>query len=135
MITETEAYIGPEDRACHSSRGRTQRTEPMFDGPGTIYIYFTYGMHHMLNVVTGPKGFPAAVLIRGLEDVNGPGRLTKQWGIDKRFNHRPLKKKTGLWIEDRGARIKKTEIAKTPRIGIDYALEWKDKLFRFVLKK
>lgn len=134
MITETEAYVGPHDKACHSSKGRTSRTEPMYDEPGTIYIHFTYGMHYMLNIVTGEKDYPAAVLIRGVEGVVGPGRLTKKFSIDKLLNHKPLGKQTGLWVEDRGVTIRPQQILKTPRIGIDYAGEWKDKLYRFVLK-
>jgi len=135
MITETEAYVGPQDKACHSYKGRTARTEPMYDEPGTIYIYFTYGMHYMLNFVTGAKDYPAAVLIRGVEGIVGPGRLTKALQIDKRFNHRPLRRITGLWVEDRGVIIRPREVLRTPRIGIDYAGEWKDKPYRFVLKK
>ena len=75
MITETEAYIGPHDLASHAARGRTKRTEVMFGEPGTLYLYFVYGMHWMLNVVTGPVGYPAAVLIRAVQDINGPARL------------------------------------------------------------
>mgnify|MGYP001563591623 FL=1 len=76
-ITETEAYVGSHDLACHSSRGKTARNEIMFREAGTIYIYFTYGMHWMLNIVTEEKGFPAAVLIRSTENITGPARLTK----------------------------------------------------------
>src|SRR4051812_28041733 len=85
-IIETEAYIGPHDLACHSSRGRTERNKIMFEEAGTIYIYFTYGMHWMLNIVTEEKDFPSAVLIRGLENVSGPARLTKKLKIDKGLN-------------------------------------------------
>src|SRR3989344_3824994 len=98
-ITEVEAYIGPQDLACHSSRGRTPRCEPMFMEAGTIYIYFTYGMHWMLNIVTEKPDFPSAVLIRGTEQVSGPARLTKRFQIDKTLNGQMLGKKSGLWIE------------------------------------
>ena len=72
IITETEAYVGPNDLASHAARGRTERNAPMFGPPGTFYVYFVYGMHWMLNVVTGPVGYPAAVLIRGIEGIQGP---------------------------------------------------------------
>ena len=98
-ITETEAYVGPHDLACHSSRGKTPRNTPMFAEAGTIYVYFTYGMHWMLNIVTEGKDFPAAVLIRGTENITGPARLTKFFKIDKSLNGKKLGKKTGLWIE------------------------------------
>lgn len=116
MITEVEAYIGPHDKACHASRGRTPRTEAMFGEPGTFYVYFTYGMHWMLNIVTDKKNYPAAVLIRGAIFVNengeprprsrraaflsGPARLTKFLKIDKRFNGQPASGKSGLWLEE-----------------------------------
>jgi DNA-3-methyladenine glycosylase len=76
-ITETEAYVGPDDLASHAAKGRTKRNEPMFGPPGIFYVYFVYGMHWMLNVVTGPVGYPAAVLIGGVKVIIGPGRLRK----------------------------------------------------------
>jgi len=85
MITETEAYRGYEDKACHASRGRTKRNEIMYHSGGKIYIYFVYGMYWMLNIVTGPENNPQAALIRGIEGYSGPGRLTKALGIDKAF--------------------------------------------------
>lgn len=131
-ITETEAYIGPHDLACHSSRGRTTRCEPMFAEAGTIYVYFTYGMHWMLNIVTEEKNYPAAVLIRGTEEVTGPARLTKALKIDKTLNGKSLGKKTGLWIED-GPAVAPKKIARTPRIGVTYAKEgWAEKPYRFI---
>ncbi len=112
-IVETEAYNGPNDLASHASRGLTHRNKVMFSKPGIIYIYFTYGMHYMLNIVTEQKGYPAAVLIRALEPINpnyklqitnfqtnGPAKLTKHLKINKFFNSLPIyTKKHGLWIE------------------------------------
>ncbi|HEY4502635.1 MAG TPA: DNA-3-methyladenine glycosylase [Candidatus Paceibacterota bacterium] len=135
MITETEAYDGERDLACHARNGKTLRNEPLYERAGTIYVYFTYGMHWMLNVVTGEKGYPAAVLIRGLEDVTGPARLTKKFDIDKRLNKKKLGKISGLWIEDRGVVVKKCDIKKTPRIGVHYAGIWAQKSYRFVLSR
>lgn len=133
-ITETEAYVGPHDLACHSSRGRTPRCEPMFGEAGTIYVYFTYGMHWMLNIVTEEKYFPSAVLIRGLELVSGPARLTKALSIDKKLNGLKLGKESGLWIED-GEKVPNKNVIRTPRIGVAYAKDgWAKKLYRFVLK-
>jgi DNA-3-methyladenine glycosylase len=132
MITETEAYDGPFDLASHSSKGRTPRTEVMFGAAGTLYVYFVYGMHNMLNIVTGAHGFPAAVLIRGIEGTSGPGRLTKALGITRDLNALPLGKKSGLWIEE-GKKIDTTNIMRTPRIGVNYAGPiWSQKLYRFV---
>jgi DNA-3-methyladenine glycosylase len=133
-ITEAEAYVGPHDLACHSSRGRTARCEPMFAEAGTIYVYFTYGMHWMLNIVTEEKDFPAAVLIRGTSEVSGPARLTKALQIDKKLNGLKLGKESGLWLED-GILRASDRIARTPRIGVAYAKGgWAEKLYRFVLK-
>lgn len=133
-ITETEAYVGPHDLACHSSKGRTPRCEPMFGPAGTIYVYFTYGMHWMLNIVTEEKNFPAAVLIRGTREVTGPARLTKFLKIDKSLNGKMLGKKSGLWIEDSKIENRKLKIVRTPRIGVSYAREWAAKPYRFVLR-
>lgn len=135
MITEVEAYIGPHDLACHSSRGRTPRNEVMYMKAGTIYVYFTYGMHFMLNIITEKKDFPAGVLIRGVKGIVGPGRVTKALSIDKKLNKLPLSKKTGLWIEDRGEIVSTKNISATPRIGINSAGEiWAKKKLRFLLK-
>lgn len=135
MITEVEAYDGLDDLACHASKGRTQRTEPLFGPPAHWYVYLCYGIHEMLNLVTGPEGYPAAILIRGLEDVSGPGRLTKRLGIDRRFNAKPATCGTGMWLEDRGVPIDPSKIRATPRIGVDYAGEdWAMRPYRFVLE-
>src|SRR3989338_482007 len=105
-ITEVEAYDGLRDQASHASCGQTPRNSPMFGEAGRWYVYFTYGMHWMLNVVTGTKGYPAAVLIRGTDKITGPARLTKYLKIDKRLNGCLSDKKSGLWIEDRGFKVK-----------------------------
>lgn len=133
MITEVEAYIGPQDLACHASKGRTKRTEVLYQEPGTIYIYLIYGMHYMLNIVTEKKDYPAAILIRGTEKVRGPGRVTKEFRIDKTLNGKMLGTKSELWIEE-GKSFSSKDILKTPRIGVDYAGVWKDKPYRFILK-
>lgn len=132
-ITETEAYVGPRDLACHSSRGRTARNEPMYCAAGIIYVHFTYGIHWMLNIVTEEKDFPSAVLIRGTENISGPARLTKKFKIDKKLNGLKLGKKSGLWIED-GPSPAKNNILRSPRIGVGYAGEWAKKPYRFILK-
>jgi len=131
-IIETEAYGDSKDLASHARHGQTARTKIMWDHPGTIYVYFTYGMHYMLNIVTGKKGIAGAVLIRGIEGCVGPGRLTKKLFIDKKLNGRLLGKKSGLWIEK--GDDKRFKILTTPRIGIDYSGEWAKKLHRFVLQ-
>lgn len=133
MITETEAYEGMDDRASHASRGRTKRTEVMFGAPGVWYVYLIYGMYHMLNVVTGDDDHPSAVLIRGISEIVGPGRLTKRLAITGEMNTLPATRASGLWIEDRGERISPRRIKKTARIGVDYAGPvWAKKEWRFV---
>lgn len=132
-ITETEAYMGPHDLACHAAKGRTARTAVMFEAPGTLYVYFIYGMYWMLNVVTAEVGYPAAVLIRGADSASGPGRLTRALAITGALNGSKAEPATGLWFEDRGSRIPARHILSTPRIGVDYAGEWADKKYRFVL--
>jgi DNA-3-methyladenine glycosylase len=134
LIFETEAYTGPRDLACHASKGRTGRTEVMFGPAGCWYVYFIYGIHWMLNVVTGQLDHPAAVLIRGAGPWDGPAKLTKALAIDKRLNTRRSTRTSGLWIEDRGFRVPRGTLARTPRIGIDYAGPWADKPYRFVLQ-
>ncbi|MDP3735326.1 MAG: DNA-3-methyladenine glycosylase [bacterium] len=134
LITETEAYDGPDDRASHASRGRTARNEVMFGPAGVWYTYLVYGIHHMLNVVTGPEGYPAAVLLRSLRGVSGPGRLTREFGIDRSFNMLVARRSSGLWVEDRGVIIPRSKIVKAPRVGVDYAGPlWSAKPWRFIL--
>lgn len=134
-IHETEAYMGPHDLACHASKGRTKRTEVLYQKAGTIYVYLIYGMYSMLNVVTGEKGFPAAVLIRGAGNWNGPGKLTKAIGITKELNGDTLGREAGMWIEKLSSVVvDKKHIYTTPRIGVAYAGKWAKKELRFVLK-
>ena len=132
-ITEVEAYVGFSDRASHASRGMTPRNRVMFGPPGVWYVYFTYGMHWMANIVTGRKGYPAAILIRGVKGISGPARVTKHFGIDKRFNNKRAMPANGLWIEDRGVRIPSRQVKRSPRIGVNYAGPWSKKLWRFYL--
>lgn len=133
MITEVEAYIGKKDRASHASRGRTERTKVMFGKSGHWYVYLIYGMHYCLNIVTEREKFPAAVLIRSVEGVKGPGRVCRYFKIDKRLNAKPATKNAGLWIEDRGVRILPVRIRRGKRIGVEYAGKWQEKLWRFYL--
>lgn len=155
-IVETECYRGTFDKGSHAYGGRrTNRNESMYGPAGIVYVYFTYGMYHMLNIVTGEEDYPDAVLIRGLEPIsdsnifaqkrfgkdydelssyqkknmlNGPGKLTKALEIDKSFDGIMLGEY--IYIEDDG--FKEFTVKKTPRIGIDYAEEWKDEPYRFV---
>jgi DNA-3-methyladenine glycosylase len=131
IITETEAYRGEEDLACHASKGRTSRTEIMYHEGGYIYVYLVYGMYWMLNFVTGRKEEPQAVLIRGLKGLSGPGRITKHLLIDKSFYGEDLRTSDRIYICDNSG---KARYKKYTRIGIDYSGEiWKNKLWRFVL--
>ncbi|PIR49142.1 3-methyladenine DNA glycosylase [Candidatus Peregrinibacteria bacterium CG10_big_fil_rev_8_21_14_0_10_55_24] len=132
-IAEVEAYDGPQDLACHAARGRTPRTEVMYGLAGHWYVYFVYGMHWMLNVVTGEKGYPAAVLIRTVGEWDGPGKLTRALSIDCGFHGAEAMRKTGLWIEDRGVHISREHIERTERIGVAYAKKWAAKPYRFVI--
>jgi len=129
IITEIEAYCGEEDLACHASRGKTERTEVMYREGGHIYVYLIYGMYYMLNIITGPKGKPQGILIRGTKEISGPGRLTKFLKIEKSFNKKLLGIETGLWVEESGLKL---NYMNTERIGIDYAGEWKYKPWRYV---
>lgn len=134
IITEVEAYDGPRDLACHAARGRTTRNEVMFRRGGCWYVYFVYGFHYMLNIVTGPAGYPAAVLIRGVENISGPGRLTKQLDITRELNGRPAVPASGLWLEEKDHRHR-NEIIRTARIGVAYAGPvWSKKKYRFVMQ-
>ena len=136
-IAETEAYEGVEDLASHAAKRKTKRNEVMFGKAGYWYVYFTYGMHYMLNIVCGSEGHPGAVLIRGAvsptKKLLGPAILTKALKINKKFNGLPALKKTGLWIKSE--RRPESKILKTPRIGVAYSGPiWSQKKYRFVLK-
>lgn len=133
MITEVEAYDGPEDKACHGRFGPTERTAPMFGPPGYWYAYLVYGMYWMLNIVTDKEGYPSAVLIRSAGEWSGPGKITRSLGIDGSLSGRKIEKKSGLWVEDRGTAVSESQIKRMPRIGIEYAEEWKDVPYRYVL--
>ncbi len=147
-IVETEAYVGPHDLACHASKGRTRRTEVMFGPPGYAYVFMIYGVYNCLNAVTERKGYPAAVLIRAIEPIDGvermrrlrpragrevdigsgPGKLCQAMAIDRSLNAANLAG-PDIWIEDR--RLDPGRIAVSPRIGVDYAGEFTDKPWRF----
>ncbi len=130
-ISETEAYCGEADTACHAHKGRTKRTEVLYADAGTIYIYLCYGMHWLLNVVTGDAEDPQAVLIRACVDAPGPGRLTKRLFITGELNRGSICGDE-LWIEDDG---QATEVETDKRVGIGYASqEDQDRLWRFKLK-
>jgi DNA-3-methyladenine glycosylase len=150
LITETEAYISQKDLASHAKAGLTQRTAVMFGGPGHAYVYFTYGNHWMLNAVTEREGFPAAVLIRAIQpiegmevmsarrsgrDTFGPGKLTQALGITKSENGADLTEAThGLWIEA-GVHVPNSLVTKGPRVGLNNTPEpWFSKPWRFLVK-
>lgn len=131
-IVETEAYLGMEDRANHASKGRTTRTEIMFAEGGYIYAYLIYGKHWLLNIVSGPKDEPQAVLIRGIDGIIGPGRVGKAIQLDRSFYGENLGTSTRIWIEENNVN---GDIVTSPRVGVEYAGEpWKNKLWRFELK-
>ncbi len=134
MITEVEVYDSFKDLASHASKKRTTRNDVMFQPGGRWYIYFVYGMHSMLNIVTREKDYPAAILIRGLEGISGPGKVTKLLNIDRSLNNLNASKKTGLWVEDRGIHISPKNIQASPRVGINFAGEiWSAKPLRFYI--
>lgn len=133
MINELEAYDGFKDKASHAHRGMTARNKVMFGPGGFWYVYFCYGVHWMLNIVTGVESYPAAILIRGAGNVRGPGRLTKFLGVEGKLNCTKADLKSGLWVEDRGVEVPENSIKKTPRIGVAYAGPvWAKKAYRFL---
>jgi DNA-3-methyladenine glycosylase len=137
-IVEVEAYVGSQDKACHASKGRTQRTDVMFGPGGVAYVYLIYGMYHCLNVVTEREEFPSAVLIRAIEIdgelIDGPGRLCRAMQIDRSLNHADLTIGEFLWFEDRGVLLKRGDVGAHPRVGVDYAGAWAKKPWRFRLR-
>jgi len=131
QVTEVEAYRGTDDKACHACKGRTRRTEIMFHEGGRLYVYLIYGMYWMLNIVTGQENNPQAVLIRGVENHCGPGKITKSLGIDKTFYGEDLVISERIWFEDTSV-IANFKTA--PRIGIEYAGEyWKTRPWRYYI--
>ena len=152
IIVETEAYCGETDSACHAHRGKTPRNAVMFGKPGHAYVYFTYGMHYMLNLVTEAEGNPCAVLVRaivpvigvkemeacrkrkGSELTNGPAKICQALNIDKSLNGWDLTLGSKLWVENY-KKIPAKSILTTPRIGINYAKdEHREALWRFLVK-
>ncbi len=132
-ITETEAYYGEEDSACHARVGKTNRTFILYGEGGHAYIYLCYGLHYLFNIVTGLKDHPEAVLIRGVEDYDGPAKLTKALDITKELNGVDLTTSNNIWIEDDGYQ---PDYITSKRVGIDYATEpYKSIEWRFIIKK
>ena len=131
-ISETEVYWGESDTACHASKGRTKRTEVLYAQAGTIYVYLCYGIHWLINIVTGDKDDPQAVLIRACAEAPGPGKLTKALGITGEYNRKSILETSDLWIEDDGFRC---ETDTAPRVGIGYASpEDQARLWRYIMK-
>ena len=129
VITETEVYRGVEDSACHAHRGRTKRTEMLYRPGGAVYVYLCYGIHWLLNVITGPEDFPQGVLIRACEGFEGPGKLTKYLGITGAQNGIDICSSPLLRIEDEGRMV---NITTDKRVGIAYAEEAdRERLWRF----
>jgi DNA-3-methyladenine glycosylase len=137
-IVEVEAYDGPDDRASHARAGLTARTAPMFEAGGIAYVYLVYGIHHCLNVVTGDAGYPAAILVRAAESpvpgvsASGPGRLTRAFAIDRALDGASLLGPE-LWLEV-GGPVPDREVARTPRIGVDYAGPWARRRMRLLIR-
>lgn len=132
-VTQTEAYCGESDTACHAHKGRTKRTDVMYAQAGTVYIYLCYGMHWMLNIVTGEEDAPEAVLIRACASAEGPGKLTKHLGITGELNCSNVCDSQDLWIEDDGFPC---SVRTDKRVGIAYASEEdQNRLWRFILEE
>lgn len=155
IITETEAYCAPEDKASHAWNDRkTKRTEVMYRNGGRAYVYMCYGIHKLFNLVCGPEGVAHAVLIRAIQPIEGaeemmkrrklkvltprisagPGILSQALGIDMQFNGVELSLNNGVWLEGIPDEIKPEDVVSARRIGIEYAGEWAEKLWRFYLK-
>lgn len=154
IITETEAYRGRDDKACHAHGKRTKRTEIMYHEGGKAYVYLCYGIHHLFNIVTNTEGVADAILIRAIKPVEGrelmlkrrgkdqvkpeltagPGRLSQSLGITTEYYGLDLTAKNSIWVEDRGHAVEPKDIKSTPRIGVDYAGEDAKRPWRFFLK-
>jgi DNA-3-methyladenine glycosylase len=141
-LVEVEAYVGMNDKACHAHRGKTARNATMFGPPGHAYVYLVYGMYNMLNLVCAEEGDPQAVLVRALEPVEprlpgtpwrGPGVLCRELAVERSHDGLDLCAGRGIWLEP-GTPAGLSEIVATPRIGVDYAEEWKDAPLRFCLR-
>lgn len=139
-IVETEAYVGFKDKASHASKGKTPRTAVMFGRPGYVYVYMIYGMYYCLNIVTQRTGYPAAVLIRAVEPISrsrirpsGPGKVCQYFKINKRLNGADVCGHE-MWIENRGANISSGRVVRAKRVGVDYAGNYRHKLWRFYLR-
>ena len=131
LITQTEAYAGAADTACHASKGRTKRSETLYHAGGTIYVYLCYGMYWMLNIVTGRENDPQGVLIRACAGADGPGKLTRALSIDGSFNDKSILSCPELRIEPAAGEV---NITTDKRVGINYAApEDRDRLWRFIL--
>ena len=132
-ISETEVYWGENDTACHAHKGRTPRTEVLYAKAGTIYVYLCYGIHWLLNIVTGDREDPQAVLIRACLEAPGPGKLTKALGVTGEYNRKSILETPDFWIGDDGFRCR---IEAAPRVGIGYASpEDQARLWRFIMKR
>ena len=143
-IIETEAYIGSEDKACHARHGKTKRNAPLWGPAGFAYVYLCMGLLWLLNITTEKDGFPAGVMIRKIEPLTdtgeqyksyGPGNTTRYLNIDGSLTNIDTIYSDEIWVEDDGFEVSEDDIAIAPRVGIDYAEEYKEKLWRFILKK
>lgn len=133
QITDVELYDGPYDRASHAFGGKTERNKIMFDAGGVWYVYFIYGMHWLLNIVVGEGGYPSAILIRGVEGIEGPARVARACAVGKHHYGLSAIRASNLWIEDRGRTIPPAHIVTLPRVGVSYAGEWADTPLRFCI--
>lgn len=136
-IVEVEAYLGERDRASHARMGPTPRNRPMYEAGGVLYVYFVYGMHHCMNVVTGKEGEASAVLLRAAESpgegsASGPARLARTFGVDRSLDGASLVDGP-LWIEA-GEPVPDRSVVRTPRIGVDYAGAWARRRLRFLIR-
>lgn len=135
LVTEVEAYDGFRDKASHAHRGMTKRNAVMFGEAGYLYVYLCYGIHEMLNIVVGKNDYPAAILIRGVGDIRGPGRVSKALKVERGLNGKKAAKESGIWFEDRGEKVSMRRISRSARVGVSYAGEhWASKQYRFTLR-